>query len=82
MGCDRTGCMFCMYGVHLDYFTYGAMGNRFLLMKKQHPKHYNFCIEKLGMGKVLDYIGINYKYEVNGIFDKESIVEKYRFGDK
>ena len=55
-GIKRTGCMFCMFGVHLE-----KQPNRFQLMKKTHPQLYNYCIEKLGIGQVLDYIGVEYK---------------------
>lgn len=51
----RTGCMFCMFGVHLE-----KEPNRFQRMKTTHPKQYEFCINKLGLGKVLDYIGVRY----------------------
>jgi 3'-phosphoadenosine 5'-phosphosulfate sulfotransferase (PAPS reductase)/FAD synthetase len=56
MGETRTGCMFCMYGVHLE-----GTPNRFQRMAKSHPKQYKYCIEKLGIGKVLDYINVDYK---------------------
>lgn len=55
MGESRTGCMFCMFGVHLE-----KRPNRFQRMKKTHQKHYDYCINKLGCGKVLDYIGVEY----------------------
>lgn len=55
-GCDRTGCMFCMFGVHLE-----PEPNRFQRMKITHPKQYDYCINQLGIGKVLDYIGVKYK---------------------
>lgn len=55
-GCQRTGCMFCMYGVHLD-----PEPNCFQRMKITHPKQYDYCINELGLGKVLDYIGVKYK---------------------
>ena len=70
LGCQRTGCMFCAFGAHLEKGE-----NRFERMKHTHPKHYNFCIgggewdtdglwkpnEKgLGYGRVLDYIGVRY----------------------
>lgn len=69
-GCQRTGCMFCGFGAHLEKGE-----NRFERMKRTHPKHYDFCIgggewdtdglwkpnEKgLGYGRVLDYIGVRY----------------------
>lgn len=55
MGYSRTGCMFCMFGVHLE-----SEPNRFQIMKYTHPKLYDYCIHKCGVGKVLDYIGVNY----------------------
>lgn len=54
-GCDHTGCMFCMFGVHLENEP-----NRFQRMRITHPKQYNYCINKLGCGAVLDYIGVPY----------------------
>lgn len=70
-GCQRTGCMFCAFGAHLEKGE-----NRFERMRHTHPKHYEFCIsggaydpadglwkpnEKgLGYGRVLDYIGVRY----------------------
>lgn len=57
-GAERTGCMFCMFGVQCE-----KRPNRFEQMKITHPKQYDFCMrpaEKggLGMDAVLDYIGI------------------------
>ena len=56
MGHKRTGCTFCMFGVHME-----KEPNRFQLMKETHPKLYDYCINKLGCGKVLDYIGVKYE---------------------
>jgi 3'-phosphoadenosine 5'-phosphosulfate sulfotransferase (PAPS reductase)/FAD synthetase len=54
-GCDRTGCMFCMFGCHLEKDP-----NKFQKMKVTHPEIYDYCMNKLGLGYVLDYIGIKY----------------------
>jgi hypothetical protein len=69
-GCQRTGCMFCAFGAHLEKGV-----NRFERMKLTHPKHYAFCIggghfdtdglwkptkDGLGYARVLDYIGVRY----------------------
>ena len=59
-GCDRTGCMFCAFGCHLE-----KEPNRFQRMKKTHPKQYEYCMKSvedggLGMTKVLDYINVKY----------------------
>ncbi len=51
----RTGCMFCMFGVHSE-----KSPNRFELMKETHPKLHDYCINKLGCGKVLDFINAKY----------------------
>lgn len=59
-GIDRTGCMFCMFGCHLE-----KAPNRFQRMAKTHPKQYEYCMKPveengLGLAKVLDYIGVDY----------------------
>lgn len=54
-GVKRTGCMFCMFGCHLE-----KSPNRFEQMKLSHPKQYEYCINKLGLKEVLDYINVKY----------------------
>ncbi len=69
-GCERTGCMFCMFGIMSD-----KEPNRFQRMKQTHPKQYKYCIEGghyengllrpdkngLGLGKILDFIDKPYE---------------------
>lgn len=55
MGYERTGCMFCMFGIQYD-----KEPNRFQKMKETHPLQYKYCVEKLGCGKVLDFMNISY----------------------
>lgn len=70
-GRNRTGCCFCMFGCHLE-----KEPNRFQRLKETHPKLYDYCInggeynedgvwqpsiDGLGLGHVLDFIGVNYK---------------------
>lgn len=60
-GVSRTGCMFCMFGISQE-----KTPNRFQRMKISNPKLYDYCVRDvedngLGIGKVLDFIGINYK---------------------
>lgn len=62
---DRTGCMFCMFGIQYD-----GTPNRFQRMERDYPKQYDYCINKLGIGKVLDYVGIPYAYQPT-LFDSE-----------
>lgn len=54
-GEERTGCIFCMFGLHME-----GEPNRFQRLKKLHPKLYDYCINDLGCGQVLDYIGAPY----------------------
>jgi len=65
-GCNRTGCMFCGYGCHLE-----KSPNRFERMKETHPKQYEYImkpVEKGGLGykEVIDWINehgnMNIKY--------------------
>ena len=65
-GCDRTGCMFCGYGCHLE-----DSPTRFERMKKTHPKQYNYIMKPvqeggLGYKDVIDWINqygnMNIKY--------------------
>jgi 3'-phosphoadenosine 5'-phosphosulfate sulfotransferase (PAPS reductase)/FAD synthetase len=55
-GADRTGCMFCMFGCHLE-----KEPNRFQRIKETHPKQYDYCMNNLGLKEVLDYIGVDYE---------------------
>ena len=62
-GCDRTGCIFCAFGAHLEKGE-----SRFERLKRTHPRQYEYCIgggeyvngvwqpskEGLGMGHVFD----------------------------
>lgn len=57
-GCDRTGCMFCGFGCHLD------KESRFVRMKKTHPKQYDYIMRSkdkggLGYKEVIDWINSN-----------------------
>ena len=57
-GCNRTGCVFCGFGCHLE-----KEPNRFQRLKQTHPKLWNYCMKPwdeggLGMKEVLDYIGV------------------------
>jgi 3'-phosphoadenosine 5'-phosphosulfate sulfotransferase (PAPS reductase)/FAD synthetase len=52
-GVNRTGCMFCMFGIHLE-----KAPNRFQLMKQTHPAIYNYCMEKLNCKQVLQFLDL------------------------
>ena len=66
-GVSRTGCVFCMFGVHLE----DPNNNRFHKLEKTHPKLHNYCMNKLGMSDVLDYM--NVKYSKNKEVDNEQL---------
>ena len=38
-GCQRTGCVFCGFGAHLE-----KEPTRFQRLKETHPKLYNYCL--------------------------------------
>lgn len=65
-GCNRTGCIFCAFGCHLE-----KEPSRFQRLKETHPRQYEYCIkggeydedgiwkpskDGLGMGHVFDKI--------------------------
>lgn len=56
MGYERTGCVFCAFGCHLEKGM-----NRFQRLEVTHPGLHNYVINKLGFGKVLDEIGVEYR---------------------
>lgn len=77
-GCDRTGCIFCGFGSHLD--CRGGREGRFVRLKRTHPKQYDYCMggggydtdglwkptkEGLGMAHCID--------ELNKIYGKDFI---------
>ena len=77
-GCDRTGCIFCAFGCHLE-----KEPSRFQRLKETHPRQYDYCInggepdengvwkpnkQGLGMGHVFD--------ELNKIYGADFI--KYK----
>lgn len=57
-GCNRTGCMWCGFGCHLE-----KEPNKFQKLKQTHPKIWEYCMKPwneggLGMKEVLEYIGV------------------------
>lgn len=58
-GYTRTGCCYCMYGIHMD-----DTPNRFQRMRETHPRLFDYCMRPteqngLGLDTVLDYLGID-----------------------
>lgn len=65
-GCQRTGCIFCMFGVHCE-----KSPNRFQKMKQTHPQLWDYCINKLNCKQVLDYIHVPYEPEEDLFSEKK-----------
>jgi 3'-phosphoadenosine 5'-phosphosulfate sulfotransferase (PAPS reductase)/FAD synthetase len=74
-GCDRTGCIFCAFGCHLE-----KEPSRFQRLKETHPRQYEYCIgggeydengiwkpnkQGIGMGHVFD--------ELNKIYGEDFV---------
>lgn len=54
-GESRTGCIFCMYGIHKEEGQ-----NRIQRLEETHPKLHDYCVNKLGLKDVLSYMNIEY----------------------
>lgn len=65
-GCNRTGCMFCGYGCHLE-----SSPNRFERMKETHPKQYDYIMRPIEDG------GLNYKEIIDWINEHGNMNIKY-----
>lgn len=50
--CDRTGCIYCAFGANQQE------DDRFVRLKKTHPKLHSYCMDQLGMREVLEYINV------------------------
>ena len=46
--------MYCLIACHLE------KPNKFQRMKVTHPKIYRYCMEELGMEKILTYLGMEH----------------------
>lgn len=65
-GCNRTGCMFCGFGCHLE-----KSPNRFEMMKETHPKQYDYIMRPKEEG------GLNYKEVIDWINEHGNMSIKY-----
>lgn len=64
-GCDRTGCMFCGYGCHLNN------DQRFVKMKETHPQIYDYIMRPESQG------GLNYKEIIDWLNEHGNLNIKY-----
>lgn len=65
-GCQRTGCMFCGFGCHLE-----KNPNRFERMKVTHPKQYDYIMRPWESG------GLNYKEVIDWLNEHGDLHIKY-----
>jgi len=69
-GVERTGCMFCMFGVHMEQGP-----NRFQRMQITHPKQWQYCMCKLGLKDILEYIGAPWNNDNDGLWSTKELLE-------
>ncbi len=68
-GCERTGCIFCGFGAHLEKGE-----GRFERLRRTHPRQYEYCMEggaydTDGLWKPKDGLGMKHVFEeVNKIY--------------
>jgi len=55
----RTGCTMCGFGIHME-----KRPHRFDRLREDNPKEWAFWMYKMGWGKVLDYIGVEWEMPV------------------
>lgn len=75
-GCDRTGCMFCLFGAHLEK----GLG-RFERMKETHPKQYDYVMrggtfDSDGMWKP-DGQGLGFKFVIDWLNEHGNLNIRY-----
>lgn len=62
----RTGCTMCGFGIHIE-----KRPHRFDRLRETSPKEWGFWMYKMGWGRVLDYIGVDWEDDLNStpLFD-------------
>lgn len=58
-GAQRTGCSICGFGIHLE-----KRPHRFDQLYERNPKEWEFWMYEMGMGHVLDYIGVGWQPQI------------------
>lgn len=53
-GVQSTGCIFCGFGLHME-----RAPNRFQKLYYSHPKLWKYCMDKLGLREIMQYIRDN-----------------------
>lgn len=68
-GAQRTGCMYCLFGIHHE-----KQPNRIQRLYYTHPKIYRYILDNLGFREVMGYMGVPYE----PVIDKQLYL---KFGD-
>ena len=55
-GENRTGCVWCLFGVQFD--SKAGKLNRIQRLAVTHPQIHKYCTQVLGIGAVMDYLGL------------------------
>jgi len=55
-GITRTGCIFCLYGLHIKQES-----QKLVVLKRLHPKMYEYVMSTLGAAKHIDFMVKNIK---------------------
>lgn len=63
MGYERTGCVFCLFGISQE-----KNPNRLQILEKTHPKLYNYVMKELKYKEFCEEVNINYKFNQNLLF--------------
>lgn len=53
--CDRTGCVWCLFGINAEKGE-----NRIQRLQRTHPHLHDYCLNKLGVKEVLEYMNIQH----------------------
>lgn len=69
-GAQRTGCSVCAFGLHME-----KRPHRFDLLYRTNRKEWEFWMLQMGLGDVLDYIGVEWRPQLT-IFDMLAGQEK------
>lgn len=69
MGYETTGCVFCMFGLHMQKPL-----NAIQLLQKTHPRLWEYGMEKLGLREVMEYINVPYEYEAD-LFEEVGVCQ-------
>ena len=75
-GVERTGCLFCLFGI-----TGEKEPNRIQRLAITHPNLWKYCVYKLGLKEVMEFLKVPYAPQVD-LFNIEQVNKIEKQGDK